>query len=228
MYAKIQITGTVEVMTGMHIGGSSAFAAIGAVDAPIIKDARSNLPMIPGSSFKGKLRTLLAKAYNKEMAAKPDDDDTRLTRLFGSSKKGAIQQSRILVSDMIMENADDLRKQGVESITEVKFENTINRLTAVANPRQIERAIRGSVFSLDMIYEVESGKESEIIEDMQTITDGLNLLQYDYLGGSGSRGYGKVAFSNLHAEVVVGQVDETIVTKCNELLGNGVRDMYGI
>ena len=52
MYAKIQITGTIEVLTGMHIGGSSAFAAIGAVDSPVIKDARENIPMIPGSSLK--------------------------------------------------------------------------------------------------------------------------------------------------------------------------------
>ena len=47
MYAKIQITGKLEVVTGMHIGGSSAFAAIGAVDSPVIKDSRENLPMIP-------------------------------------------------------------------------------------------------------------------------------------------------------------------------------------
>ena len=61
MYAKIRITGTMEVKTGMHIGGSSAFAAIGAVDAPVVKDIRTNLPMVPGSSLKGKMRALLAK-----------------------------------------------------------------------------------------------------------------------------------------------------------------------
>lgn len=64
MYAKIQITGTIEAVTGMHIGGSSAFSAIGAVDSPIIKDIKTNNPMIPGSSLKGKMRTLLAKKYN--------------------------------------------------------------------------------------------------------------------------------------------------------------------
>lgn len=31
MYAKIKIFGDLYVKTGMHIGGSSAFAAIGAV-----------------------------------------------------------------------------------------------------------------------------------------------------------------------------------------------------
>ncbi len=65
MYAKLEITGTLEVLTGMHIGASSAFAAIGAVDLPVIRDTLSDRPMIPGSSLKGKLRTLLALQYNK-------------------------------------------------------------------------------------------------------------------------------------------------------------------
>ena len=59
MYAKIRINGDILVKTGMHIGGSSAFAAIGAVDSPIVRDVRSNLPLLPGSSLKGKLRNLM-------------------------------------------------------------------------------------------------------------------------------------------------------------------------
>ena len=66
MFAKIEINGTIEIVTGLHIGGSSAFSAIGAVDSPVIKDGRTNMPMIPGSSLKGKIRTLLAKRYNNK------------------------------------------------------------------------------------------------------------------------------------------------------------------
>ena len=152
MYAKIEITGTVEVKTGMHIGGSSAFAAIGAVDSPVIKDVRSGLPMIPGSSLKGKIRTLLARQYNTDIADKPDDDAACLTRLFGCAKQsqdGRVKRSRILVSDMFLLNEGELREQGLQVMTEVKFENAINRATAVANPRQIERTIRGSKFGLE-------------------------------------------------------------------------------
>jgi CRISPR-associated protein Csm3 len=101
-------------------------------------------------------------------------------------------------------------------LTEIKFENGINRLTAVANPRQIERVVRGSVFGLDIVYEVE--KEEEMLEDMQILAEGLKLLQFDYLGGSGSRGYGKVAFTNVQAEVVVGSVDDAVMEKCNAAL----------
>ena len=49
MFAKIEITGVLETETGLHIGGSDAFAAIGAVDSPVIRDTRTNMPMIPGS-----------------------------------------------------------------------------------------------------------------------------------------------------------------------------------
>lgn len=215
MYAKIQITGKLEVVTGMHIGGSSAFAAIGAVDSPVIKDSRENLPMIPGSSLKGKMRTLLAKEYNETVAAKPDEDNGRIVRLFGSAKKGNIKRSRIQIADMIMANADEFRQRGTQSLTEIKFENTINRLTAVANPRQIERVIRGSEFALDMIYEVE--EESEIVEDLGMLAEGMKLLQYDYLGGHGSRGYGKVRFKDVQADTVVGELDEKLQQEIDQI-----------
>ncbi len=221
MYAKIQITGMIEVKTGMHIGGSSAFAAIGAVDSPVIKDTRTRMPMIPGSSLKGKVRTLLAKKYNEEVR-KPDDDVECLTRLFGSAKKDHVKRSRVIISDMFLANEDVLRKQGLQSMTEVKFENTINRATAVANPRQIERVIRGSEFGVDIIYEAEDAEQ--IVEDISVLAEGLKLLQYDYLGGNGSRGYGKVAFHDLYAETVVGEVPEDILAQCNDILQEIVQE----
>ena len=220
MYSKIQITGSLNVETGMHIGGSSAFAAIGAVDSPIFRDVKTNLPMIPGSSLKGKMRTLLAKEFNDMVVIKPDDDNERITRLFGSAKKGSVKRSRLLFSDMVLANEHELRKLGLQSMTEVKFENTINRATAVANPRQIERAVRGSVFDLDIMYEYEN--EDEFIEDMETLAEGFKLLQYDYLGGNGSRGYGKVKFRDIYAEVVVGDVDESLMSQCNEILSKNL------
>ena len=220
MYGKIEISGNIELVTGMYIGGSSAFAAIGAVDSPVIKDVRSGLPMIPGSSLKGKMRTLLAKEYDKEyLAAKPDDDDERITRLFGSAKKDHVSTARLLFPDMILSNEEELRHSGIESITEVKFENTINRATAVANPRQIERAIRGSVFVMSLLYEVNSKTPvEEISEDFETIAEGMKLLTYDYLGGSGSRGYGKIKFNDVVAAAVVGDIDDSIIDDCNKAL----------
>lgn len=222
-YIKIQIEGTIDVKTGMHIGGSSAFAAIGAVDSPVIKDTITGQPIIPGTSLKGKMRTLLAKKYNETMVKDPNQDHERIKRLFGSSEKNDIRRGRLLFSDMLLSNEEELRNKTISGLTtEVKFENTINRLTAVANPRQIERVIRGAEFPLDIIYEFsceeDQFSEEEIREDFETITAGLTLLQYDYIGGSGSRGYGKIAFKDLDAFEIVGEIDETLMSQCKEIL----------
>lgn len=214
MYAKIQIIGTIEVVTGMHIGGSGAFAAIGAVDSPIIKDVITNLPLIPGSSLKGKMRTLLAKKYNDGIV-KIEHDAPCIKRLFGSSKDEEFRHGRLIFSDAIMINREELRERGMQSMTEVKFENTINRVTAVANPRQIERAVRGSKFELNIIYEADD--PTAIEEDMKLVQEGLMLLEYDYLGGNGSRGYGKVNFKDISVDCVVGEVDERIMERCNDI-----------
>lgn len=221
MYTKIEITGIIEVVTGMHIGGSTAYAAIGAVDAPIIKDVRTNLPMIPGSSLKGKLRTLLAKKYNEEFASEPNKDNKKLLRIFGSSEKKAIKHSRVLVYDMFMANEKALRDRDL-NMTEVKVENTINRATAVANPRQIERAIRGTEFALNMIYEVENREELE--EDIQILADGFRMLKYDYLGGHGSRGYGKVNIKEINLKTVVGDLDDGILNQCQEIVQKALKE----
>ena len=216
MFAKIEITGTIEVVTGLHIGGSSAFSAIGSVDSPVIKDMQTGHPMIPGSSLKGKMRSLLAKQYNSFVAETPDDDAECLVSLFGSAKKGHVHTSRVLFSDSMMSNWDDLKAKGLTSQTEIKFENSIKRTTAVANPRQIERVIRGSRFPLNIMYEVKD--EETILKDFQILAEGFRLIQYDYLGGNGSRGYGKVTFRDLLAEAVIGEVSETVMEECGKLL----------
>ncbi|ETS90756.1 type III-A CRISPR-associated RAMP protein Csm3 [Streptococcus salivarius] len=214
-FAKIKFSAQIRLETGLHIGGSDAFAAIGAIDSPVIKDPITNLPIIPGSSLKGKMRTLLAKVYNEKVAEKPSDDSDILSRLFGNSNDERFKMGRLIFRDAFLSNADELDSLGARSYTEVKFENTIDRITAEANPRQIERAIRNSTFDFELIYEITDKNENQVEEDFKVIRDGLKLLELDYLGGSGSRGYGKVAFENLKATTVFGNYD---VKTLNELL----------
>ena len=214
-FAKIKFSAQIRLETGLHIGASNAFAAIGAIDSPVIKDPITNLPIIPGSSLKGKMRTLLAKVYNEKVAEKPSDDSDILSRLFGNSNDERFKMGRLIFRDAFLSNADELDSLGARSYTEVKFENTIDRITAEANPRQIERAIRTSTFDFELIYEITDKNENQVEEDFKAIRDGLKLLELDYLGGSGSRGYGKVAFENLKATTVFGNYD---VKTLNELL----------
>lgn len=217
MFAKIEISGTIEIVTGLHIGGSSAFSAIGAVDSPVVMDTRTNQPMIPGSSLKGKMRALLAKQYNTDIAKTADDDAKCLTDLFGSAKEK--KESRILFNDMFLDNLDELKRVGLTGATEVKFENSISRMTAVANPRQIERVVRGAKFPMQLIYEYSDKIDAEtLLQDFRILKEGFMLLEYDYLGGSGSRGYGRIKFLDLYAEPVVGDVDDTLMEQCRAIL----------
>lgn len=237
MYSKIQIKGKIEVVTGMHIGGTLEFSAIGGVDSPVVRDSRTRLPIIPGSSLKGKLRTLLARELNKNIFTEHKNDDPVIKRLFGSSPKSKEKDkkakenkneneketekalpSRLIFSDLLLDNREDIINSGAISTTEIKFENTINRATGVANPRQIERVVRGAVFPLNIIYDVIVDNTDEIEKDIETLALGLKLLQYDYIGGNGSRGYGKVKFSNLELEVMFGKIDESVIAKCAEHL----------
>lgn len=205
-YTKIKITGTIEIKTGMHIGGDDSFSAIGAIDSPVVRDPLTRLPIIPGSTLKGKMRSLLARDKGTVPATGTkgfEGDCFELLRLFGSSSKESdaagtgMQMSRLQFSDCFLKNKEELPQ-----IFENKFENTIDRLTSIANPRQIERVVRGAQFGMEIVYNVEDAEQIE--EDFANIRAGLSLIENDYLGGGGSRGNGRVTFGDLRAEVVTG------------------------
>lgn len=202
LLGKLVIRATLQVETGLHIGGSGDYAPIGAVDSIFIRDAMTKQPIIPGSSVKGKMRTLLAKARNpKGIAEDPKNDEPVVLRLFGSAEKGHILLSRLQFSDSFVKKESLEKFSAIDTDTylgEVKFENTINRATGVANPRQIERVPRGMQFDFHLVYNIEN--EEEMAEDMQVLSQGFALLQMDYLGGHGSRGYGRVSFHDFHVK----------------------------
>ena len=85
----------------------------------------------------------------------------------------------------------------------------------MANPRQIERVPAGSIFDFKLVYNVENA--AELAEDMGKLAETFKLLSYDYLGGHGSRGYGRVEFNNFQVEVFTGsdtlEVDEEKIAK---------------
>lgn len=190
MYGKILIRCDLIVCTGMHIGGSSAFSAIGAVDSPVVRDPYTGLPIVPGSSLKGKLRTLLVRSLCQDIE-NLSADDARILRLFGSAEP--VRRSRLQFADAFLTNAEALSNKGVR-VTEIKTENTISRANSVANPRQIERVIAGAVFGVSIVYDVTDPAQVE--EDLALLAKGMKLLQWDYLGGHGSRGSGRVSLKN--------------------------------
>ncbi len=208
-----QIKGIISCKTGLRIGGTGGIIQIGGVDNPIIRDPLTNYPYIPGSSLKGKIRSLLELKYGKiESDGKPHkycgDSNCFVCRIFGTSagdqKDVTLGPSRLIVRDCYLteESKEKLEKYRLEKglpYSEVKFENTLNRVTAEANPRQMERVPAGVNFELDLVYRVfdtgDGGKTDE--DNLERVREGLKLVQEDALGSSGSRGYGKVEFAGL-------------------------------
>lgn len=197
LLGKVIIEGKITLKTGMHISAGNEFTAIGSVDNVIVRDALTKRPYIPGSSFKGKMRYLLARAYaNNAKLSKIEEEPQQISRLFGQSGN-SIVLSRLQFFDIFMNEESVERLQKIDTglfLTEVKYENTINRITAEANPRQLERAVAGSVFDFKLCYNVEN--EDELEEDIKNIKTCIEMIEDDYIGGHGSRGYGRVKFSD--------------------------------
>jgi len=197
---KFIITGKIKVLTGLHIGTSGDFSAIGAVDNIVIRDTVTNKPIIPGSLLKGKMRYLLSRAkYNSTLTMpniKKESDDIK--RLFGASEPVVL--SRLQFCDMLLREKDYGRDVEFDlPYTEIKYENTIDRGTGIANPRQQERVPAGSEFDFRLIYNIENTEnmEEEVKCDFENILLMFELLEDDYLGGHGTRGYGRVKFEDL-------------------------------
>ena len=229
--AKLIIKGNILAETGLHIGGSKSSLDIGGVDLNVIKTPQG-VPFIPGSSLKGKLRSLLAKlegslavSARDAGGAKSDEDFPYLLQLFGSSgddnsEKGEV--TRLLVRNAVLDN-DAFKKDFGEAemelgFTDIKWENTIDRRKGTAqHPRQLERVPAGASFNFELVYDVYDDSKSSYLdkkEEQETkassdevvsklgkhlwaLETAMRLLQDDYLGGQGSRGYGKVKFSDV-------------------------------
>ncbi|MCP8309198.1 MAG: type III-A CRISPR-associated RAMP protein Csm3 [archaeon] len=209
---KIIIQGKINCETGLRIGGARETLEIGGLENIIIRDALTNEPYIPGSSLKGKMRSLLEKAYGKEIDIEKgkdihtcSDPKCKICRVFGvpaeETEKAAegLLLTRLYMRDgRLTEESKkklDERKEELEvPYGEVKWENVINRLTSKANPRQVERVPAGSSFDFDMVYNI---YEDEDISYLKHVFEAQRLVEDDYLGGYGSRGYGKVNFSEI-------------------------------
>ncbi|MCX7983015.1 MAG: type III-A CRISPR-associated RAMP protein Csm3 [Syntrophales bacterium] len=219
-----EIKGKIILKTGLHIGAGESEMHIGGTDNPVIKHPLTQEPYIPGSSLKGKVRSLLElesglmgvtggkplqasdlrklSAENKKAACK------RILKIFGSGGADAdiivdeeIGPTRVSFSDCPL---NEVWKKGIEDkrlpFVEVKSENSINRISSVAeNPRFTERVVAGAQFDFQITLKIMGDEEEN--ELFPYLLRGLKLLEKDALGGSGSRGYGKIEFEFADAEI---------------------------
>ena len=197
---KIKINTTIEVLTGLHIGGSKENVEIGGIDTPVIKLAtKDNQPYIPGSSLKGKMRCLLEQVAGANNVG----DNNEINNLFGFSNN---QPSKNIVRDAMLTEKSVMELKNADNLdmpfTEGKWENVIDRVEGIADPRQIERVPAGAVFDAEFVINIwDDDKEKEEVI-MQMFKKGIALIENDYLGGCGSRGSGQVKFGELHIQTL--------------------------
>lgn len=200
------IKGKIVCKTGLHIGGANESIEIGGIDNIIIRDSISDLPYIPGSSLKGKMRSLM-EIYDKETSqniiSKGGDackcGKCLICQVFGSSADSTDSQrgpTRIIVRDSFIddETIEEWKKhEDVIRGAEIKYENTINRINSNANPRPSERVPKGSKFNFEIVFSIFDDDEY----NLPAIFNAMKLVEDNYLGGYGSRGYGQVTFEDI-------------------------------
>jgi CRISPR-associated protein Csm3 len=217
LIGKVIIKGTVEVKTGMRIGGATTGLKIGGVDLNVITDPTGK-PYIPGSSLRGKLRTLLERKEKVEWNKKDKKgrpighqcengkayQQCSICKIFGLLSTPEFEVptlTRLIVRDAYLDEksiSDEMKKNLELEWTEVKFETAINRITGTAlegSLRQAERVPAGAKFSnCELIFNIFEKNDEDLLKK---VFESLDMLKDDYLGGMGSRGYGKVEFKDI-------------------------------
>lgn len=226
LQGKIILKSTIKAVTGLHIGGNTGELDIGGIDNPIIRNAFNREPYIPGSSVRGKIRGLLDRYYENQLN-KPVGRDVRVhecqdpdaynkcpvCQVFGVAPQKEMQgktlPTRLVVRDTFLtpDSSASLSEKDLDTdFTEIKTEVAIDRITSAATPRQQERVPAGVNFGpfqiVHSLYtqEEKGNRNDQLQNELQhfgIILAGMELLQDDYLGGSGSRGSGQIAFENL-------------------------------
>ncbi len=224
LIGKLILEGDLACETGLHIGAGKGSLEIGGADNPVIKDAFGH-PYVPGSSLRGKLRALLeqvsgmavpselvylSKRKGQEVrihqSDRPDDEicllfgrnPGRMERVQGETLETTqATPARLAVFDAPLDPESitpQMRENLDDELTEVKSENAIDRITSQANPRTLERVPAGARFQTRFVMDVLCEEDAPLFG---RVLEGLRLLEDDALGGGGSRGSGRVSFSNL-------------------------------
>lgn len=224
LLGKLILEGELHCETGLHIGAGKGSLEIGGADNPVVKDAFGR-PYVPGSSLRGKLRSLLEQASGLAVPGelvylskrkgqevrihqsdRPDDEicllfgrnPGRLERVSGEALEGAASTpSRLTVYDAPLDP---------ESITAPMRENLDDELTEVKSENAIDRITsQANPRTLERVpagarFRVRFVLDLLCQEDkalVRRFVEALRLLEDDSLGGGGSRGSGCVRFANL-------------------------------
>jgi CRISPR-associated protein Csm3 len=218
LYGRIFIETEIKAVTGLHIGGSNTDMEIGGLDKAVIRNPLTKRPYIPGSSLRGKMRSQMEKLLGlpqnrpigqvtihtcKTPADFAKNGGCPVCTVFGvPAEMDYNNHTRLVVRDAELTN--DSAQSLVDARTdllygELKTEVAIDRVTSAATPRTLERVPAGAVFGpAELVFGV---YEAADFQRLKVVTDSLQLVEDDYIGGAGSRGSGKVKFEGIRLYV---------------------------
>ncbi|MFQ6793190.1 MAG: type III-A CRISPR-associated RAMP protein Csm3 [Thomasclavelia sp.] len=190
-----------ELLSGLYIGGNDNGFDIGGADTDVIRNPLTKEPYIPGSSLKGKLKVLLKYNLkntnidtNKKDIVFKNSSITNIFETLEDESKNDVKISRAIFRDLTLtkDSKETLERiLGVNCYTEIKAENKVNAISGKSDsPRFIERVPAGAIFEGEIVLNIFDGDDKKLM--MDTIKKSLRLLEMNYLGGNGSRGYGRV------------------------------------
>lgn len=202
----IKATSKIKLITGMHIGGSKEAIKIGGIDNPVIRNPITNLPYIPGSSLKGRFRMALEVKYGdtnvEPRGTGPSinmKNESQVVRLFGSgSAKTTEEPTRYIFRDSNISEGFEEYAQGEEKI-EVKMDRA--KMAGFTGGNRIqERISAGAQFDFEVMIRVFENDDEELFKNR--LKEAMKIVELEYLGGSGTRGYGQVVFDELKFEKI--------------------------
>jgi CRISPR-associated protein Csm3 len=211
---RAHIEGRICLLSGLHIGAGKDSVEIGGIDNPVIKHPLTDEPYIPGSSIKGRLRFLMewafgtirddGHAWGYDDKQPPIDPADPVLRIFGNAlKEWRYGPTRLIVRDCPLTEDDRSRyHEAPDRFFEQKTEVLIDRIKGKAHdvgPRQTERVPAGVTFTFETVFRLYDTGDSGArdLDCLNWTLLGLSLLEQDALGGSGSRGYGRIRFEDL-------------------------------
>jgi len=211
LYGRFIITGQIQAKTGMRIGGNPSGIEIGGIGNIVLRNPVSQLPYVPGSSLKGKMRSLYERYSRADInhqidqvwihschVGNTDYTECNVCHIFGLPAEGETQAAHptpLIVRDVDLAAIGGQPVDELDEYTEIKWEAAIDRITSAAVPRQMERVPAGAIFEpMELIYNVYS---QDVLKRLPQVLVALQLVEDDYLGGLGSRGSGKVCFVGL-------------------------------
>lgn len=202
----LKCTGQISLLTGMHIGGPKESIKIGGIDNPVIRNPITNMPYIPGSSLKGRFRMALELKYNdyteEDKGYGPStnpDHESMVCKLFGNGDtKKSKEPTRLIFRDANLAEGYEKYIEGEEKI-EVKMDR--EKLAGFkGGNRTQERIAAGAKFDFEIMIRIFEGDDEEKFKSR--LNEAMKIVELEFLGGSGSRGYGQVKFENVKYEKI--------------------------